>query len=268
MLLNLSTYHRRLDRPPEVLLTTWLERGRLGGDPERDWSVMGNTDPWDEMLKNMPGATATDDPTYRKRQLHGWSSQAKLYRDRHAHLVTTLLMEKRRQDVSRARRRSLDASDLATRSKVNVTSYYCLGVRPGYDTELQERTARSQAALHSCCSVPQEKGTVYKALKLLKRLSDPDDRVALLKTAALAAHDANRSTNGDDSHVSGTWPTEVVDDLIQMFKKIEIVFILATLGGRTKIKFYTCTLHSQVHYHVELPMLRTVGHAVAYAIEL
>ncbi|GKA25593.1 hypothetical protein Tco_0711702, partial [Tanacetum coccineum] len=68
-------------------------------------------------------------------------------------------------------------------------------------------------------------------------------------TAALAARDANRSTNGDDNHVSGTgvrrtervardctYPdfmkcqplnfkgTEGVVELIQWFKKMEIVF--------------------------------------------
>ncbi|GKE05614.1 hypothetical protein Tco_1397632 [Tanacetum coccineum] len=82
--------------------------------------------------------------------------------------------------------------------------------------------------------------------------------------AALAARDANRSTNGDDSHVSGTG-TEVVVELIQWFEKMETVFSISNCSVENQIKFSTCTLFAGAltwwNSHV-----RTVGHDVAYAM--
>ncbi|GKA72048.1 putative reverse transcriptase domain-containing protein [Tanacetum coccineum] len=109
-------------------------------------------------------------------------------------------------------------------------------------------------------------------------------------TAALAARDANRSTNGDDSHVSGTgvrrtervarectYPdfmkcqplnfkgTEGVVELIQWFEKMETVFSISNCSVENQIKFSTCTLLAGAltwwNSHV-----RTVGHDVAYAM--
>ncbi|GJX05828.1 hypothetical protein Tco_0193760 [Tanacetum coccineum] len=86
-------------------------------------------------------------------------------------------------------------------------------------------------------------------------------------TAALAARDSNRSTNGDDIHVSGTgvrrtkrvarectYPdfmkcqplnfkgTEGVVELIQWFEKMETVFSISNCSVENQIKFSTCTL--------------------------
>ncbi|GJT66248.1 hypothetical protein Tco_1017728 [Tanacetum coccineum] len=109
-------------------------------------------------------------------------------------------------------------------------------------------------------------------------------------TVALAARDANRSTNGDDSHVSGTgvrrteraarectYPdfmkcqplnfkgTEGVVKLIQWFEKLETVFSISNCSVENQIKFSTCTLLAGAltwwNSHV-----RTVGHDVAYAM--
>ncbi|GJT49553.1 reverse transcriptase domain-containing protein [Tanacetum coccineum] len=109
-------------------------------------------------------------------------------------------------------------------------------------------------------------------------------------TAALAARDANRSTNGDDSHVSGTGVrrtervarectyldfmkcqplnfkgTEGVVELIQWFEKMETVFSISNCSVENQIKFSTCTLLAGAltwwNSHV-----RTVGHDVAYAM--
>ncbi|GJV60087.1 putative reverse transcriptase domain-containing protein [Tanacetum coccineum] len=83
-------------------------------------------------------------------------------------------------------------------------------------------------------------------------------------TAALAARDANRSTNGDDSHVSGTGTKGVVE-LIQWFEKLETVFSISNCSVENQIKFSSCTLLAGVltlwNFHV-----RTVGHDVAYAM--
>ncbi|GKC28806.1 reverse transcriptase domain-containing protein [Tanacetum coccineum] len=60
-------------------------------------------------------------------------------------------------------------------------------------------------------------------------------------TTALAARDANRSTNGDDSHVLGT-DTEGVVELIQWFEKMENVFSISNCSVENQIKFSTYTL--------------------------
>ncbi|GJV35100.1 putative reverse transcriptase domain-containing protein [Tanacetum coccineum] len=107
-------------------------------------------------------------------------------------------------------------------------------------------------------------------------------------TAALAARDANRSTNGDDSHNSGTGVrrteratrectytdflkcqplnfkgTEGVAGLSQWFERMESVFHISNCTVENQVKFATCTLHSVAltwwNTHV-----KTVGHDAAY----
>ncbi|GJW76336.1 putative reverse transcriptase domain-containing protein [Tanacetum coccineum] len=109
-------------------------------------------------------------------------------------------------------------------------------------------------------------------------------------TAALAARDANRSTNGDDSHNSGTCVrrteraarectytdflkcqplnfkgTEGVAGLSQWFERMESVFHISNCTVENQVKFATCTLHSVAltwwNTHV-----KTVGHDAAYGM--
>ncbi|GJU59672.1 putative reverse transcriptase domain-containing protein [Tanacetum coccineum] len=109
-------------------------------------------------------------------------------------------------------------------------------------------------------------------------------------TNAMAVHDADRNTNGDDSHNLGTgvrrtervarectYPdfmkcqplnfkgTEGVVELIQWFEKMEIVFSISKCSVEYQIKFSTCTFLAGAltwwNSHV-----RTVGHNVAYAM--
>ncbi|GJW87921.1 reverse transcriptase domain-containing protein [Tanacetum coccineum] len=109
-------------------------------------------------------------------------------------------------------------------------------------------------------------------------------------TDALAARDADRNTNGDDSHNSGTGVrqtervsrectyldfmkcqplnfkgTEGVVELIPWFEKMETVFSISNCYVENQIKFSTCTLLAcdltWWNSHV-----RTVGHDVAYAM--
>nr|GEW68823.1 putative reverse transcriptase domain-containing protein [Tanacetum cinerariifolium] len=58
---------------------------------------------------------------------------------------------------------------------------------------------------------------------------------------ALTAHDADRNTNDDDSHVSGTGTKGVVE-LTQWFEKMETVFCISNCSMENQIKFSTCTL--------------------------
>ncbi|GJU01748.1 putative reverse transcriptase domain-containing protein [Tanacetum coccineum] len=58
-------------------------------------------------------------------------------------------------------------------------------------------------------------------------------------TAALAARDADRSMNGDDSYNSRTGGTEGVVELTQLFEKIETVFSISNCSMENQIKFST-----------------------------
>ncbi|GJX02688.1 putative reverse transcriptase domain-containing protein [Tanacetum coccineum] len=109
-------------------------------------------------------------------------------------------------------------------------------------------------------------------------------------TAALAARDADRSMNGDDSHNLGTgvrrneraacdctYPdfmkcqplnfkgTEGVFELTQWFEKMKTVFSISNFSVENQIRFSTCTLLGSAltwwNSHV-----RTTGHDVAYAM--
>nr|GFA35892.1 hypothetical protein [Tanacetum cinerariifolium] len=109
-------------------------------------------------------------------------------------------------------------------------------------------------------------------------------------TAALAARDALRSTNGDDSHNSGTCVrrterancectytdflkcqplpfkgTEGVASLSQWCERMESVFHISNCAAKNQVKFATCTLHFVAltwwNTHVQ-----TVGHEAAYGM--
>ncbi|GJT28761.1 putative reverse transcriptase domain-containing protein [Tanacetum coccineum] len=111
-------------------------------------------------------------------------------------------------------------------------------------------------------------------------------------TAALAACDADRNTNGDDSHNSGTGVrriertarectytdflkcqplnfkgTKGVAGLSQWFERMESVFHISNCIIKNQVKFATCTLHSVTltwwNTHV-----KTVGHDAAYEMEI
>nr|GEX59280.1 hypothetical protein [Tanacetum cinerariifolium] len=107
---------------------------------------------------------------------------------------------------------------------------------------------------------------------------------------ALAARDADRNTNGDDSHNSGTgarrtervtrectYPdfmkckplnfkgTEGVVELTQWFENMETVFRISNSSVENKIKFSTCTLFGSALTWWNSHVI-TVGHGVAYAM--
>nr|GFD20498.1 hypothetical protein [Tanacetum cinerariifolium] len=107
-------------------------------------------------------------------------------------------------------------------------------------------------------------------------------------TSALAARDALRSTNGDDSHNSGTGVrrteraarectytdflkcqplpfkgTEGVASLLQWCERIEFVFHISNCTAENQVKFAKCTLHS-VALTWWNTNVQTVGHEAAY----
>ncbi|GJT15633.1 hypothetical protein Tco_0874339 [Tanacetum coccineum] len=81
-------------------------------------------------------------------------------------------------------------------------------------------------------------------------------------TAALAARDSIRSTNGEDSHNSGMVLEEMREPLMS---KMETVFRISNCSVENQIKFSTCTLLGNyvawLNSHV-----RNVGNDVAYAM--
>ncbi|GJW12065.1 putative reverse transcriptase domain-containing protein [Tanacetum coccineum] len=183
-----------------------------------------------------------------------------LYRDRCAHAHTALLME------IEAWGRSMNASDLARSDETAAV------------TELLAADHRRQTQF-------------IEALKLLKRLQTymtefesqhgpakgPTQHDALEEagvTAALAARDANRNTNGNDSHNSGTGVrkteqtarkctytdflkcqplkfkgTEGVVGLSQWFERMEFIFHISNYTVENQVKFTTCALHSVAFIH-------------------
>ncbi|GJZ57499.1 putative reverse transcriptase domain-containing protein [Tanacetum coccineum] len=109
-------------------------------------------------------------------------------------------------------------------------------------------------------------------------------------TATLAARDADRNTNGDDSHILGAGVRrtertarectytdflkcqplnfkgmEGVAGLSQWFERMESVFHISNCTVENQVKFATCTLHSVAltwwNTHV-----KTVGHDAAYGM--
>nr|GEV40084.1 putative reverse transcriptase domain-containing protein [Tanacetum cinerariifolium] len=81
---------------------------------------------------------------------------------------------------------------------------------------------------------------------------------------ALAACNADRNTNGDDSHVSGTC-TEGVVKLTQWFEKMETMFCISNCFVENQIKFSTCTLLGSALTWWNSHVI-TVGLDVAYAM--
>ncbi|GKA84693.1 putative reverse transcriptase domain-containing protein [Tanacetum coccineum] len=139
---------------------------------------------------------------------------------------------------------------------------------------------------------PQETGVVHRGTEATEETSDSDDRLQAMinqgVTTALAARDADRNTNGDDSHISGagvrrteriarecTYTNflkcqplnfkgmEGVAGLSQWFERMKSVFHISNCTVKNQVKFATCTLHSVAlkwwNTHV-----KTVGHDAAY----
>ncbi|GJR03211.1 putative reverse transcriptase domain-containing protein [Tanacetum coccineum] len=104
-------------------------------------------------------------------------------------------------------------------------------------------------------------GSDYRVAGIKLQETGGDYRVAGV-TVALAARDADRNTNGDDSHNSGTG-TEGVSSLSQWFERMESIFYISNWTVENQVKFATCTLHSVAltcwNTHV-----KTIGHYAAY----
>ncbi|GJZ07045.1 putative reverse transcriptase domain-containing protein [Tanacetum coccineum] len=168
-----------------------------------------------------------DDAHDARSLMSGWLNM--LHKDRRAHARTDRLMEEEARLSHEAQRHSMDTSDLA------------------------------------CTKVMALRTQVVAQRSKIAKL-----RVAMIDqgvTATLAERDANRSTNGEDSHNSGSGVrrneratrectylefikcqplnfkgTEGFVELIQWFEKMETVFSISNCSVENQIKFSTYTL--------------------------
>ncbi|GKE09281.1 hypothetical protein Tco_1412832 [Tanacetum coccineum] len=245
-------------------------------DQERDVGY-GITDTWDEMLVGMPGAPTTDDT-----ELSQWMTEfatvvrqdtGKIYgRLDEAHDAKAVLREREARLSCEAWGRSMTASDVV-RSEVMALRTIVLGQQADIAALRAANRAR-QAQLvetlrlmkngtkRATRSTPATITTTTSVTNAqIKRLIDQG------VADTLAARDADRSMNGDDSHNLGTSVrrqspsarectyldfmkckplyfkgTEGVIELTQWFKRIETVIRISNHSIENQIKFSTCTL--------------------------
>ncbi|GJZ57502.1 putative reverse transcriptase domain-containing protein [Tanacetum coccineum] len=142
-----------------------------------------------------------------------------------------------------------------------------------------KRATRSNTA-------PETTNTTYVTNAQLQAMIDQG------VTAALAARDADRTTNDDDSHISGmgvrrtertarecTYTDflkcqplnfkgmEGVAGLSQWFERMESIFHISNCTVENQVKFSTCTLYS-VSLTWWNTRVKTVGHDAAYELAL
>ncbi|GKE06724.1 hypothetical protein Tco_1398742 [Tanacetum coccineum] len=124
-----------------------------------------------------------------------------LYRDRRTHARIALLMKREARMSREAWGRSMDASDLV-RSEVMSLRTMVLAQQPVI-TELQAADRRRQAAITELLATDRKRQAQFvEAQKLLKRLQTQMTEFERQQGPA-KARDADRNTNGDDSHISG-----------------------------------------------------------------
>nr|GFA63887.1 hypothetical protein [Tanacetum cinerariifolium] len=161
-------------------------------DPEREVGY-GITDSWDEIVETLQGA-----PTERQ-LLAGWLNM--LFRDRRAHAYTRQLMETEARMSREAWAQATDASDL-------VHELLRIDHRRSIETSESRTALQGQiTALQGQVTALQAQVATLQGQQGLARdptQPEPPEEAGGRVTAALAARDALRSTNGDDSHNSGT----------------------------------------------------------------
>nr|GFB47601.1 hypothetical protein [Tanacetum cinerariifolium] len=226
-------------------------------DPEREVGY-GITDSWDEIVETLQGAPVSIDTELggyvREFEIRVRQDTDEIYmRELHAAILELLRIDHRRSTKILELRTALQGQkQMAPRQTIRSTA----------DQETINATSVTNAQLQAMI----------------------DQGV----TAALAARDALRSTNGDDSHNSKTGVrrteranrectyteflkcqplpfkgTEGVASLSQWCERIESVLYISNCAAENQVKFATCTFHSVAltwwNTHVQ-----TIGHEAAY----
>nr|GEV88842.1 putative reverse transcriptase domain-containing protein [Tanacetum cinerariifolium] len=193
-------------------------------DPEREVGYW-ITDSWDKIVETLYGALSRLDDEESEQQLLAGRLNM-LFRDRRAHTYIGHLMETEARLSREAWVRSMDASDLARGEKKMAP----------------KRTTRSTADQETT-------NTTSVTNAQLQAIIDQ------CVTAALAARDALRSTNGDDSHHFGTGELALLCE--RMF-----------LEESNKIEKYIRGLPDLIHGSVVASKLKTMQEAVEIETEL
>ncbi|GKA64332.1 hypothetical protein Tco_0763938 [Tanacetum coccineum] len=166
-------------------------------DLESDVSY-GITNTWDKMLT--------------ERQLMAGQLNM-LYRDRRAHDHTTLQMEREARMSREAWGRSMDASDLARLEAADRKRQVAITELLAADRRRQEQFIEALKLLKALQTqmtemAPKRATTSNTAPETTNTTSVTNAQLHAMidqgVTATLAARDAERNTNGDDSHNSGT----------------------------------------------------------------
>nr|GEZ18615.1 reverse transcriptase domain-containing protein [Tanacetum cinerariifolium] len=186
-----------------------------------------------------------------------------LFRDRRAHAYTRHLMETEARMSREAWVRSTDASDLICEllRADHRRSTEIIELRTALQGQVTALQGQKQIEPKRTTRLTADQETINATSVTNAQLQAMIDQGV---TAALAARDALRSMNGDDSYNSRTG-TEGVASLSQWFERMESVFHISNCAVENQVKFATCTLHSVAltwwNTHV-----KTVSHEAAYGI--
>nr|GFB58776.1 hypothetical protein [Tanacetum cinerariifolium] len=213
--------------------------------PERKIGY-GITDSWDEIVETLQGAPVSTDT-----KLGGYVREFEM-RVRHdtdesymrrAHAYTRQLMETEARMSREAWVRATDASDVVHGEVMSLRTTVLGQMRQTVILELLRIDHRRSTEISKLRTALQGQVTALQAMI--------DQGV----TTALAARDALRSTNGDDSHNSETG-----------CERMESVFHISNYTAKNQVKFATCTLYSVAltwwNTHVQ-----TVGHEAVYSVK-
>nr|GEZ79762.1 hypothetical protein [Tanacetum cinerariifolium] len=306
--------------PPSPVFVATVDR-EIMRDPEREVGY-GITDLWDEIVETLQGAPVSidtelggyvrefetrvrqetdeiymrlDDEQTERQLLAGRLNM--LFRDRRAHAYTRHLMETDAMMSIEAWVRAIDASDLVHGEVMSLrtTVLELLRIDHRRSIEISElRTALQGQVLYFLKMAPRRTTRSTADQETINATSVTNAQLQAMidqgVTVALAARDALRSTNGDDSHNSRTGVkrteratrectytdflkcqplpfkgTEGVSSLFQWCEIIKSVFHISNCAAENQVKFATCTLHS-VALTWRNTHLQTVGHEAAYGM--
>nr|GEV00236.1 putative reverse transcriptase domain-containing protein [Tanacetum cinerariifolium] len=263
-------------------------------DPEREVGYR-ITDSWDEIVETLHGALVStdielggymrefetkvrrdmdeiysrlDDEQSERQLLAGRLNM--LFRDRHAHAYTRHLMETEARLSREAWVRSMDASDLSRNEVMSLCTTvmgqmtkikelhatYCIRwIVTSEMLRADHRRFKKIATKQTTSSTTDQETTNTTSVTNAQLQVMIDQGI----TATLAARDALRSINGDDSHNSGTG----VRRTERATRDCTYTDFLNNCAVENQVKFATCTLHSVAltwwNTHVKI-----VGHDATY----
>nr|GFA07960.1 hypothetical protein [Tanacetum cinerariifolium] len=265
-------------------------------DPEREFETRVRQDTEEIYMR-------LDDEQSERHLLAGRLNM--LFRDRRAHAYTRHLMETEARMSREAWVRSKDASDLVRELRTALQGRVTALQGQVIALQVQVTALQGQQGLTGVPTQPElaEEAETMAPKRTTRSIADQETINATSVTnaqlqamidqgvtAALAAHDALRSTNGDDNHNSGTGVrrteratrectytdflkcqplpfkgTEGVASLSQWCERMESIFHISNCAVENQVKFVTCTLHSVAltwwNTHV-----KTVGYEAAYGM--